>query len=362
MLQTQESQQTQDIAYYPVDEARSFVQTALSAAGVREDVSELAANGVIQASVRGIDSHGIRLLPHYLAAVQAGRINRDPHYSFVRTCPSTGRFDADHTFGHAAGIEAMRKAMALAEEAGTGHVAVCNSTHCGTAAYFALEAASRGYIGLSFTHANALLNTPGSTRPFFGLNPICMAVPVEGEEPFCYDSVPARLTWNKLMQFRDGKMSIPADCGADSEGRPTTNPDEIVQLLPIGGYRGFGLAMMVDILCGVLTGMPTGRDITDMYKTPLSQRRYLGQYYIAIKIDAFQPLTHFKRAMKDLVERVRNEPRRDEQPPIMVPGDPEKSTAAARRKTGIPIPSQVSVALQDIARSYKIQSLQPVAR
>lgn len=341
-----------------VNDIRDFVFAVLKAVNVREDIARLVTEGLLSASIRGVDSHGIRLLPHYIAAVEAGRINPNPKYKFRRTAVSTGTLDANHTFGHAAGIEAMQKAMNMAEEAGTGHVAVYNSSHCGTSAFFALESAKKDFIGFAFTHANALLNTPGSTRPFFGLNPIAIAVPCEGEEPFCYDSAPSVITWNKLLQLRQENMDAPLLSGADDGGMPTSNPHEITQLLPIGGYKGFGLAMIVDMLCSLLTGMPAGRDISDMYKTPLSQKRHLGQFYMAIKIDAFQPIDIFKKRMKKLMDDIRNEPRRKEGVPIMVPGDPEKLIYSERIKNGIPVKEHDLTALKAVADRYRVKFIE----
>lgn len=331
-----------------------FLESALKAVNVRDDVIKHVAKGLLNASIRGVDSHGIRLLPHYIAAVEGGRINPDPQYRFEHTASAAGTFDADHTFGHAAGIEAIHKAMDIADTAGAGMVSVYNSTHCGTSAFFALEAAKKDYIGLSFTHANSLLNTPNTTRPFFGLNPVAMAVPCDGEEPFCYDSAPSVITWNKLLQMRQENIDAPLLSGADDKGIPTIDPHKITQLLPIGGYKGFGLAMIVDILCGLLTGMPVGRDISDMYKTPLSQKRYLGQFYMAIKIAAFQPLDIFKKRMKKLMDDVRNEPKTDTNIAIMVPGDPEKKNFADRIKNGIPIKEHDLKAFESLAVKYKL--------
>jgi LDH2 family malate/lactate/ureidoglycolate dehydrogenase len=356
-LNREENKLAESIKRFSEEKIYKFLKSALKAVNVRDDVLEHVARGLLSASTRGVDSHGIRLLPHYIAAVEGGRINPDPQYRFEQTASATGTFDADHTFGHAAGIEAMHKAMAIADDAGAGLVSVYNSTHCGTSAFFALEAAKKDYIGLSFTHANSLLNTPNAIRPFFGLNPIAMAVPCDGEEPFCYDSAPSVITWNKLLQMRQENIDAPLLSGADDKGIPTIDSHKITQLLPIGGYKGFGLAMIVDILCGLFTGMPVGRDISDMYKTPLSQKRYLGQFYMAIKITAFQPLDIFKKRMKKLMDDVRNEPKSDSNIAVMVPGDPEKKNFADRIKNGIPVKEHDLNAFKMFTDKYGIESL-----
>lgn len=334
------------------DAVRTFMLSALRAVSVREDVALHVADGLLHASLRGVDSHGIRLFPHYIAGVEGGRINPDPKYKFERTAYSTGRFDADHTFGHAAGFEAMHKAMDLAKEAGAGLVAVYNSSHNGAMTYFAHEAAKNDFIGLAFTHADSLINTPGSTRAFFGTNPVCMAVPCEGEEPFCYDSAPSFITWNRVRQYREEDKEVPPGYTVDAEGNETLNPHEATQLFPIGGYKGFGLAMMVDILCGLLTGMPVGRDISNMFKDPISQKRFLGQFYMAIRIDTFQPLDLFKKRTKKLMDDIRNEPQKSPPMPVMSPGDPEKRAFSERMRSGIPIKEHDLKAFKNVADKY----------
>src|SRR3990167_6827968 len=140
---------------------QEFIKSVLLKARVREDVAKYVTEGLVQTSLRGVDSHGVRLLPHYLKGVKGGRINPNPNYKFIRTFPSTGIFDADHTFGHAAGMEAAKKAIELANEAGTGHIAVYNSSHFGAAAYYALEIAKNDMIWMSFTNTDALIKTYG---------------------------------------------------------------------------------------------------------------------------------------------------------------------------------------------------------
>src|SRR3989338_7446559 len=239
----------------PVDKLRSFVKNILLKANIRSDVAEYVAEGLIQTSVRGVDSHGVRLLAHYLEGVKKGRINPNPKYKFKKTSSSTGILDADHTFGHAAGMEAAKKAIALAKDAGTGHVAVYNSSHFGAAAYYALEIAKHDMIGMSFTNTYALVKTYAGKRPFLGNNPICLAAPCKNEGPFCLDMSTSMVTFNKIRQWREEGVTAPNGVGADENGSETTDPNEITMLLPIGGYKGYGLSMLVEILTSLLTGM-----------------------------------------------------------------------------------------------------------
>jgi LDH2 family malate/lactate/ureidoglycolate dehydrogenase len=338
-----------------VRELKRFVKEALSKAGVRSDVAEYVTEGLVQTSVRGVDSHGVRLLPHYLAGVKGGRINANPDYKFKRTSPSTGTLDADHTFGHAAGMEAAKRAVELASKAGTGHVAVYNSSHFGAAAYYALEIAKHDMIGMSFTNTDALVKTYAGRRPFLGNNPICFTAPCGGEEPFCLDMATSIVTFNKIKQLRESGLRAPAGVGANDEGIETTDPDEVTTLLPIGGYKGYGLSLMVEILCSLFTGMPYGPHIPKMFEAPMSEKRFLGHFVSAIRIDGFQEKRVFKKRLAEMIREIRNEPAFDKNVPVQVAGDPEKKYAQKRIKEGIPLNLVEYEAFRKISLEYKVK-------
>ncbi|MCA9408044.1 MAG: Ldh family oxidoreductase, partial [Candidatus Omnitrophica bacterium] len=229
-------------------EIENFILQVLLKNGVDESVAKHVAQGLVQASLRGVDSHGIRLFPHYVRAMKAGRINSKPNFQFDQTSPSTGILDADDTFGHAAGMEAVSKAIELAKSAGSANISVKKSTHFGAAAFYALEIAKHDMIGMSFTHADSLMLSSNGNRPYFGTNPICIAVPCEGEEPFCLDMATTTISFNAVLQHREDKKDVPVGTCADSEGNPTIDSAKASFLQPIGQYKGFGLGMMVEIL------------------------------------------------------------------------------------------------------------------
>lgn len=338
----------------PVESLRRFIKGVLLKAGVREDVAGYVTEGLMQTSVRGVDSHGVRLLPHYIKGVKGGRINPNPNYKFTRTSPSAGMLDADHTLGHAAGMEAAKKAIELANEAGSGHIAVYNSSHFGAAAYYALEIAKHDMIGMSFSNTDALIKTYGGKRPFLGNNPICFAAPCNGEEPFCLDMATSVVTFNKIKQWQEEGFSAPEGVGANKEGIETTDPNEITMLLPIGGYKGYGLSMIIEILCSLLTGMPYGPHIPKMFEAPMSERRYLGHFIIAMRIDCFQDKDLFKRRLSEMMLELRREPPLEARIPVRIAGDPEKEIAEERTEKGIPLRSTEYKALSKLGEEYGI--------
>ena len=341
----------------PSERLRDFIRKVLMKLSIRADVAEHLAAALIQASLRGVDSHGVRLLPHYLEGVKKGRINPNPNYKFKKTSHSTGTLDADHTFGHAAGMEAAKKVIELAKEGGTGHVAIYNSSHFGAAAFYALEIAKHDMIGMSFTNTDALIKTYAGKRSFLGNNPICFAAPCEGEEPFCLDMATSVLTFNKIRQLREEGQKAPPGVGANSHGIETTDPEEIDVLLPVGGYKGYGLSMMVEILCSMLTGAPYGPNIPKMFEASMSEKRYLGHFISAIRIDCFQNKENFKKRLSEMMNEIRNEPRFAAEIPIQVAGDPEKKNAEERKRKGIPIGQNTLNLFTNIGEEYDIELL-----
>ena len=220
------------------NDLRTLFEQVLRSRAVRDDVSFHLVESLLQTSLRGVDSHGIELFPHYVRALDAGRINPLPDYRFEETAASTATLDADHTFGHAAGAEAMLKAVEMAGSTGIGAVAVYNSSHFGAAAYFALLASTEDMIGLSFTHADSLMLSYNGVRPFFGTNPICFSAPAESEEPFCLDMATSLSSWNKLQRYADRGERIPVNWAYDEEASPTDDPEKLLVWHPSVFTRG----------------------------------------------------------------------------------------------------------------------------
>lgn len=314
---------------------KSFLEDAFHAIQCPPQISQPVIEGLIETSLRGVDSHGIRLAPHYIEAGITGRINLNPHFEFKETSETTAILDADHAYGIAAGKLAMKRAIELAQASGMGSVAVKNSSHFAAAAIYTLMAAREHMIGLCFSHSDALVLPFGGIRSFLGTNPFCFAAPCEGEDPFCLDMATSLVSWNKIMQHRTQSQPLPAGLAVDKNGKPCTNPQEAAALFPMGGYKGFGLAMMVEIFSSLLTGMAYGRNISKMF--PVNEKkRELGHFFMVLEISRFQDLGHFKARMKKMLDELRAEPSAEGQAPIQVPNDPEKKNYAIRIKEGIP--------------------------
>ncbi len=313
-----------------------LIKKALAGRGAPEKIAHHVAEGLVSTSLRGVDSHGIRVIQHYLAEVESGRTNPNPDYKIIQRKPTCAILDADHTFGHAAGMEGAELAVKLAKEYGSGHVAIANSTHFGAAAYYGLYMAEQGMLGFSLTHSDSLVIPTRSKKSFLGNNPLCFTAPIEGEGPFCLDMATSQITFNEVRRLRATGGTAPMGVGADRDGHLTTDPNDICMLTPIASYKGYGMGVMIEILCSMLTGMPYGPHISKMF-VDLDKKRHLAHYVSAIDISAFQELDAFKARMKTLVDELRQEPPLDENLPVLVAGDPEKRSVENRSLDGIPL-------------------------
>ncbi|MBT8523612.1 Ldh family oxidoreductase [Polynucleobacter paneuropaeus] len=292
---------------------------------------------LIQTSLRGVDSHGINLFPHYCRAAQAGRINVSPGISIYKSGASTAIVDADHAFGHHAGAVAMHEAINLASQTGVGAVGVKNSTHFSAAAYYGLMAAERRFLGFAFTNADALVKASGAKEAFFGTNPICFTAPMKNEDPLCLDMATSLVSWNKVMNYRRENQVLPDMWAFNKEGIVTTNPHEAASLSPAAEYKGFGLGLMIDILCATLLGGVQGKDLRPMYQLPIdSFKRGIGHFFMAIDVSKFCDPEIFTQRLQDMVDRIRA---LESTPGVipMVPGDPEKKSLKLRTTLGIPV-------------------------
>ena len=305
--------------------------------GIDEDVANNVVKSLIQTSLRGVDSHGINLFPFYCRKINAGRINKNPQIQVLKPAPCSITVDADHTFGHHAGIIAVEEGIDAARKYGIAGMAVKNSSHFGAASYFGLHAASQDLLCLAFTNADALVKAHGSMEKYFGTNPICLCAPMLKEEPFCLDMATSQVAWNKIREYSRRKQKIPEGLAFDADGQSTIEPDTASMLAPLGGYKGYGLGMMVEILCSLLAGGPIGKNILPMYQEPLSERRNISHYFTVIDVSKYTGLNEFKERLQSMAEDIRKLKTQNGFDSVLIAGDPEKQNYAERSVSGIPV-------------------------
>ena len=333
---------------------KKFVLEILKKAGLDKHSRESVTLGLCEASARGVDSHGVRLLNHYVASALKGRKNPKPKFKFYKSFPALGVLNADNAFGHAAGIKAIDICIKIASKFGVGIVAVKNSSHPGALASMALRAARKNYIALAFTHADSLMLSHNGKKPYFGTNPICFAAPRKEKDPFCIDMATSMISWNKLLRFRNEKKFLDNNLAADAQGKVTKNSLKARALLAAGSYKGFALASMVETLCGVFTGMNFGQSIPSMYKYPMHKPRKLGQFYIVFKPNAALNLNSFLKRMQTLTLQIRKQKPSSKKNKVMMPDDPEILEKKIRIKKGIPLDSEVLNSFIELSKKFQV--------
>jgi ureidoglycolate dehydrogenase (NAD+) len=341
------------VRFIDYEELVVFSRAVLTAAGLDAYSLDAVVTGLCETSLRGVDSHGVRLLPHYVRSAASGRKNPKPEYRFVKTFPGIGHLDADNAFGHAAGMKAIDLGIEMAQAQGLAAVAVSNSSHPGAMASMAMRAARQGYAAFAFTHADSLVLSHNGTRPYFGTNPVCFAVPRKEQEPYCLDMATSVISWNRLLIHKNNGLSLPEGVAADANGAMTIDPKKATCLMPTGTYKGNGLASMVEVLCGVYTGMAFGRSIPAMYKAPMTEPRHLGQFYMVMRVDGVIDAAEFAARMQQMTDEVRAEPSRPGTR-VLLPGDKELHEAKSRRIEGVPLDEATLKNFEELASEYKL--------
>lgn len=353
---------------YSFDRLHQFAVNLFIKIGCPHDQAIEAANVLLSADLRGVDSHGVARLVGYLRLYEKNRINPHPQLSVVHETPSTAVVDGDAGLGLVAGPYAMRLAIEKAKNVGTGWVAVKNSNHYGIAGYHAMMALEADCIGISMTNASPLVAPTYSKERLLGTNPIAVAVPAGDEPPFVADMATTTAANGKLEILQRKNESAPLGWLQDKEGQPTQAAQGIVEggaLLPLGGdrehgsHKGFILGSIVDILSAVLSGanygpwVPPFVSFLDPDPNPVGEG--IGHFFGALRIDAFRPAFEFKTHMDIWIKRFRNAETINETNKVIIPGDPERQMEQLRRKEGIPLLDTVVKDLQSLSEQYQVK-------
>ena len=317
--------------------------------------ARLLTESLVQTSAWGIDSHGIARLPHYMERLSRGSIKARPEIVVKETGPSTAQVHGDQGQGIIVGHRAARVAVDLARKSGIGAVGVSDSSHCGAMALYTRPAARDGLIALAFTHSDSMAAPFGGTRAFFGTNPISIAFPRAGSEPACLDMATTSIPFNRVINARREGHPLPAGVAYDESGKLTTDADATRSLLPLGGpefgYKGYGLALMIDLLCGPLNGNPYGPTISGMF-TELDAPRRLGAFFLMIDPTRFAGGAMLAATVDNIAGALSREPGS----PLM-PGDPELAEEEKRKIEGIPIEPGLAAQMRDWSVRLKIDNL-----
>ncbi|SFU72170.1 Ldh family oxidoreductase [Halomonas korlensis] len=347
-----------------VNDLERFMERVLHRAGAGTASAQATTRALVTASRMGTDSHGLRLLPHYIKALQGGRLNGRPDMRFTRRLPATGYLDADDGLGHLAGYTAMAHAAEMAETMGLGAVAVGNSSHFGAAGCYALAAAERGLIGMAFCNSDPFVLLHEGKTPFHGTNPIAFAAPLGGETPYLLDMATSSVPWNRVQQYGAIGRELPDQVAADVSGRVTRTPAEVAALLPLGGsdfgFKGAGLGGMVEVLSSTLSGMLNGFRLLPMGGPDMQTPRGVGHFFLAMNPGAFSERASFDACLREYLADLRAQPANDGAE-VLAPGDREWRCRSRRDAEGIPLDSANQAAYASLATEFDVEPLAPLS-
>jgi LDH2 family malate/lactate/ureidoglycolate dehydrogenase len=324
----------------------------LEAVGVDVQVAEVVARSLVTAEARGKSSHGIARLPTYVRRVKEKLIDPNAPPRVVTEGPATAVIDGGSGFGHYIGLRAMSIAVEKARTSGLGAVSVRNSTHFGIAALFAESAGREGYIGIATSNGPAWMAPPGTSTRILGTNPIAIAVPGAPGSAFVLDMATSVAALGKILALRDAKQPIPAGWALAPDGTPTTDSAVAADglLLPFAGHKGFGLALVLEVLSAVLSGASVGQSAGSMYRS-WDAPEGLGHFFLALSVEAFRARASYEEWLSELVEQVRSAEALDPTARVFLPGEIEAQRQLKAYEQGIRIERELEIALRRSAEA-----------
>jgi ureidoglycolate dehydrogenase (NAD+) len=312
----------------------AWARACLEAVGVPKDDANVVATSLVQTSLWGVDSHGVLRLTHYLTRMTIGSIKAAAVPVVKQSGPVTAQIDGMDGLGIVHCVKGMALAIEMAKAAGVGIVGIGGSSHCGAMGLYTREAARQGLIGIAMTHSSSVVVPHGGREKYFGTNPISIAFSRGGAEPVCLDMATSQVAWNKVLNARIENATLDPGIAVDERGDVTTDPHRAEAGIalggPIYGYKGYGLAFMIELLCGPLNGMTFGPRVNNMYEE-LDQPRRIGHLVMAIDPGRFAGAQTLEATTDEMIADLKT---RGE---ILFPGEPELQVEARRRKSGIPI-------------------------
>ena len=325
---------------------KEVVIEVLKGLGASEDEAPLVAESLVRAEMRGTDTHGLPYLKLLVERIEARMVSVPTRVTVLKDEGATALLDGGNGIGQVAGWKAMELSLRKAREFGIGSTLIRNTNNLGFFAFYTIHAAAEGFAGIAMGNANAAISPWGGAEAFFGTNPISIAVP-GSPEPIALDMSSSLVARGKIRRAQRLGEKIPLGWALDDSGAPTEDPAAALKgtLLPIGGPKGYGLAFMVDVLAGMLSGAAFGRDIKSFHE--LMGPTEVGALTLAINVERFMPLGQFRGLMKGYLDSIRGSRKAKGTARIYLPGEIEAENEKASRERGIELrPASVELVNQ----------------
>jgi ureidoglycolate dehydrogenase (NAD+) len=324
--------------------------------GVPYEEAQVVATSLVDADLRGVSSHGVIRLPIYLKRLNNGVIPGAADVEMIKETESTAVLNGKNALGQVVSKKAIDILLDKAENNPISAVTVRNSNHFGAAAYWANKLQEKGMIGFSISNVEPLMPPPGGAAARVGNNPISIVIPTSDSRPIVVDMATSTVPLGKVLAAKSKGESIPLGWAVDKAGKPTTDPDEVVNggfLFPVGGPKGYALAIVVDVLTALLSGGAIGKEINSMYND-INNPNCVSHFFMGIRIDAFIEPALFFQAVNRYIQFIKDTPLAEGSSGIFMPGEIEHLNKERNVTAGINLPDSVFDELVDLARIYEL--------
>jgi len=341
------------------DSLKKFCVSLFLKLGLESEPADIISQALLEADLRGVHSHGLLRLPIYVKRMELGLVNKKAVPRVIKETAATAVLDGEHGMGHYTSYRAMWLAVSKARKTGIGAVGVRNSTHFGVSAYYGLLAVENGQIGIVLSNTTPLMAATGGAQRLIGNNPLCIAIPARGYAPIVLDMACSNAAIGKIqLAAREGR-EIPPGWGADKNGVETTDPKAVLDmgmLMPVGGHKGYGLALVIDIIAGVLTGSGFGKEVTPLYHDFINKQR-TGHFMVAIDINHFINREFFFDRLDLLLNSIKNSPKAPGVKEIFLPGEIEDAYKRKSLEQGVALPKSIIDELITLAERFNLKDL-----
>lgn len=341
------------------DTLLNFCSSCLEKAGLPAGNARVTGENLVFANLRGIDSHGVIRLKIYTDRIRAGGFNSKAQPTVVSEDASVALLDGQHGLGQVSGLRAMSLAIDKAKKSGMAFCSVRNTNHFGAAAFYAIKAVDQELIGLAATNAGPTMAPTGGREARLGNNPVAIAIPTGKHPPLILDLATGSAAWGKIFVAQQEGKKIPKTWALDKNGIPTDDPNAAADkglIQPFGGYKGYGLSLLIDILTGLLSGGGFSTHVKTLYQK-LETPSDVAHSFAALRVESFMPLPEFRNRVDEMIDLMHSCPPASDGDRIYVPGEIEHETQVRRKAEGIPLNSQLSDELDRLADDLKVPKL-----
>ena len=356
-----------EVKYFPEEILRKQISVLMRAWGMPEDYIATTAKAMADADACGIDTHGISMLPPYFKRQRGKLITIDGPVTIVNETPVSALIDGGGGLGYVPGVTATKLVIKKAKKIGMASVAVRNSAHFGAAGYYTRMMATEGLVGITTTSAALRKVAPTFSKDAkFSTNPIAFAAPAKRNKTFSLDMATTTVAGGKVRNKYNENLPLPIGWANDADGKPTTDAKVIIEeqggtQTPLGGtyelgsHKGYGLAAMVEILSCAFSGAKIMASDSDKQKVQGSMD--IGHFFLAINPKIFNPDTPFEESVDQMIDDLHASTPIDPDQPVLVAGEPEDIMRDERTQTGIPVPSGLRSAIEDVCRESNAEFL-----